>query len=245
MQMYHSDEQQEAEVEDIRYVEVEGEEDPLSQKMEDIDDDIGVAFVIKNSDGMFECEECFQTYKSLKRFLAHVKKHGHLTDESYQKLEEYVKKVESNENIYDEVRSEEDPTKIIYRCRGCETEFDSRKKILLHYPIHRNVNEARKKNRSVVDANDPALHCSLCNKSLNNAYELEMHMNAHAENGAKPTVDDKRIHPKIVKTKGADGKSSYFCGYCEKEFKRPHEKVKHERIHTGEKFVHKCFQKYS
>lgn len=27
----------------------------------------------------------------------------------------------------------------------------------------------------------------------------------------------------------------YLFQYCQKEFKRPHEKVKHERIHTGEK----------
>lgn len=28
-------------------------------------------------------------------------------------------------------------------------------------------------------------------------------------------------------------KLPYGCQYCGKEFARPHEKVKHERVHTG------------
>lgn len=31
-----------------------------------------------------------------------------------------------------------------------------------------------------------------------------------------------------------DIKLPYACQYCPKEFARPHEKVKHERVHTGD-----------
>lgn len=29
----------------------------------------------------------------------------------------------------------------------------------------------------------------------------------------------------------------YECNYCNRQFARPHEKVKHERIHTGEYYL--------
>lgn len=232
MQEYHPGKEMEIENEELGYEEVIEEED-------DVLSDIGMAFVIKNAEGMFECSECFQTYKSLNRFLTHVKTHGTVTDENVKKLEEYLLKFNESEKMYDEYPNEEDSSKVTYRCRVCHTEFDTRKKVLLHFPIHRNVSAAHKKNRNVIEANDQSLHCKLCNRSLKNDYELKMHMTAHAENSAyssKPTRNDVKLQPTPPKKKkDADGKSTYPCQYCEKEFKRPHEKVKHERIHTGEK----------
>lgn len=190
----------------------------------------GMAFVIKNNEGKFECQEkdCSRTYKSLNRFLEHVKTHGSVAPESIQKLEEYIKQLEDSEDIF-EITQLEDGKKN-YQCKVCCTNFDCRRKVVLHYPIHRNVAKALKKHK--VNSGE-SFHCKLCNRSLNNDYELKLHLKAHEENQTgQATTTEKIVHKKIV---SEDGKSTYPCQYCSKIFKRPHEKVKHERIHTGEK----------
>lgn len=63
-----------------------------------------------------------------------------------------------------------------------------------------------------------------------------MHLRMHADH---PTTSKRlhqtKINPDQQASIGADGKTKYPCQYCGKEFQRPYEKVKHERIHTGKK----------
>lgn len=65
-------------------------------------------------------------------------------------------------------------------------------------------------------------NCSICNKLFPDETNLSMHMNAHQE-------------VRVIKTKAElkNIKLPYACQYCTKEFARPYEKVKHERVHTG------------
>lgn len=189
----------------------------------------GLAFVIKNADGKFECQEngCSRTYKNLRRFLDHVKTHGTVTPASIQKLEEFLKQLEDNEDIFELKPFDDGSGRNNYKCRVCNTVFDCRKKMLLHYPIHRNVARAHKQHHF---GSGDLLHCKLCNRSLNNEYEFKLHVKAHEENQAQEskqgTTSRKIINKKIVV---GDNKSTYPCQYCQKLFKRPHEKVKHER----------------
>lgn len=194
-----------------------------------VDDDVieeyveaeGMAFVIKNADGKFECQvkDCSRTYKTLRRFLDHVKTHGSVTPSSVKKLEEFLKQLEDNDDIFELIGGN-------FKCRVCNTLFDCRKKMLLHYPIHQNV--ARAQRKRLPDASD-SLHCRLCNRSMNDEYELKLHMKAHEENQAQATSSGTAAPKKAEKILQNDGKSTYPCQYCQKLFKRPHEKVKHER----------------
>lgn len=181
----------------------------------------GMAFVIKNADGKFECTECMRQYKSLRRFLDHAKTHGSVTSDSVQKLENLLKEVEDSEEIYDQKPLNDGSGKCIYCCKVCNTIFDSRKKMLLHYSIHENVARAQKKRQGMAE---DFLNCKLCNKSLRDEGEMTMHMKAHAENqaqGSGAQADAKKAK--------SESKGAYPCQYCQKLFKRPHEKVKHER----------------
>ncbi|XP_055313583.1 zinc finger protein 3 homolog isoform X2 [Sitodiplosis mosellana] len=79
-------------------------------------------------------------------------------------------------------------------------------------------------------------NCSICNKVFPNEESIQMHMNAHQDT-------------RVIRTKAemSNIKLPYGCQYCGKEFARPHEKVKHERVHTGEKpyeceLCGKCFR---
>lgn len=69
--------------------------------------------------------------------------------------------------------------------------------------------------------------CTICNKKFANGLNLEMHLKAHQEN-PKPKPP--------TKAERAGTTLPYECAYCGRQFARPHEKVKHERIHTGKTF---------
>lgn len=87
--------------------------------------------------------------------------------------------------------------------------------------------------------------CRTCNISFANQSLLDMHMAAKQT----PRVVSSLIQPKSfytyfytnsnsklqIQTKAAKNniRLPYACQYCSKEFARPYEKVKHERIHTG------------
>ena len=204
------------------------DEHDIIERSEEFD---GMAFVIKNSEGKFECKECFRTFQSVKRFITHVKTHNSVPEEEIQQLEEYIKQLE-NEDLFEEIETKSGQKN--FRCKECNTIFTTKKRFRLHYPIHTNV-EAALKRRTHIDTEDDFLYCELCNRSLKNAHELEMHMNGHAENSAHGSKSKSVLEKSKdeLQKKKKKGEASYPCQYCQKDFKRPHEKVKHERIHTG------------
>lgn len=80
--------------------------------------------------------------------------------------------------------------------------------------------------------------CTVCNRKFDSADSLAMHAAVHIEISQphSPT------QPATETTTNADlneNQKPYQCQHCGRRFTRPHEKVKHERIHTGEK-PHAC-----
>lgn len=211
----------------------EKQDEEESQHEDESSEVEGLAFVVKNPDGKYECVRCSRTYKTCKRYLDHIKA-VHPKEESTQELGDCLVKNDKNEDICEVVQSDGNSN---FRCKVCNTTFSSRKKILLHYPIHLNVATAKRKHQKKFPASSvQTFYCKLCNRSMDTAIDMKMHMNAHDENlaqGSKLKEAENKVPPK--KAKAGDEKGAYACQYCKKEFKRPHEKVKHERIHTGEK----------
>lgn len=105
--------------------------------------------------------------------------------------------------------------------------FDQ-KLLVIHKNMHQNLEE---------------YNCGKCNKQFENLPSYEIHMQMHADNitNMKKTTPKKisstsntEESPSTSNNEGG-GKRKHACQYCGKEFQRPYEKVKHERIHTGEK----------
>lgn len=207
------------EEESVQYEEVASEDDGLVETE-------ALAFIVKNKDGKFECQTCCKTYKSIANFLNHVKTHGDIAKDSIKKLDAVIKQLKSKDEDTFDVISVANSLK--FRCKVCKTIFPTQKQMRLHYSIHKNEELAKDKAPQNVAE---SFVCSQCNKSFKTADELEMHITAHSEtsHGSR-----QRSEPTKIKSTG-DSKAGHACQYCKKEFKRPYEKVKHERVHTGEK----------
>lgn len=81
--------------------------------------------------------------------------------------------------------------------------------------------------------------CTVCNKGFAKAEHLQMHSITHVATAPIAELDPLAVIVPLEPTESSfattKSKQQYACKYCQKMFGRPHEKVKHERIHTGEK----------
>jgi uncharacterized C2H2 Zn-finger protein len=172
--------------------------------------------LIKTNDG-FTCKDCSKVFLNHKRFLSHIRQVHHEKLEAVNKM---------NNQTCEEIQDADGNSR--FRCKICSAVFEKRKGLLLHLQIHKNVEVAKSK-KTIL--NPEMLTCDLCNRSFNSQSALKMHLNAHDEKSSEYYLAKTSVKkPEAKKTKG-----SHPCQYCGKLFTRPHEKVKHERVHTKEK----------
>ena len=182
----------------------------------------GIAF-IKTDENKHKCGKCEKEYKCFKRYINHIQTHD---DSDIANLNDYV--VESNDES-DLYKSYMDGNTMKYVCCQCNTEFFNKKCLYLHIPMHTNLKDSHQKlNLDVHLDND--LKCDLCNKYFENELNLSLHLRAHEENN---TTSSLNRYGSMKVFKKYENKVIYPCRFCGKEFVRPHEKVKHERIHSG------------
>ncbi|XP_017010234.2 zinc finger protein draculin [Drosophila takahashii] len=74
--------------------------------------------------------------------------------------------------------------------------------------------------------------CSICNRKFEDDVTYQMHQKIHEK--PRETDASSRLSQRPGQGDNKE-KPGFPCQYCERVFTRPFEKVKHERVHTGEK----------
>ncbi|XP_058458524.1 gastrula zinc finger protein XlCGF8.2DB-like [Malaya genurostris] len=164
----------------------------------------------ENLSTVYKCDSCGITFYSITE---HINQY-HREEDIMIELEE----IDDNKiNFgFTEISNDEESSGELpcFMCKICHTGLKSVRSLKLHMKMHDKNNmlgfQIKMKN-----------HCHICNRSFNSEEHLQMHMLGHGE-GSRVLLINK------------SGKG-YPCNYCGRRFKRPHEKVKHERIHTGER----------
>lgn len=204
--------------------------EPIYEYEEEVD---GVAIIMhESSSKRLTCEKCRKSYKGMKRFVNHLKTHN---AELRDKVDPLEGPPVDKEQFCQQVICDNEPDKICYRCIECGTMFDTKKSFLLHYKIHENGRARDIKNENFPQS---SLSCKVCNKSIPNYQHLELHMRAHTEKEVYQSQKNYEYNTDEIRQAPVDSSAKInklACQYCGKVFKRPVEKVKHERVHSGEK----------
>ncbi|XP_055852157.1 zinc finger protein ZFP2-like isoform X2 [Episyrphus balteatus] len=196
----------------------------------------------KKSKSLFSCDECPKSFSLINMLRKHQSSH------KQKKIEKTIKIKKKNEVAHVGLS----------HCSICNTTFSSQKNLKLHSKMHVKTqtktiedalpigSDSRDENKFFCEIcsksfnhslllvhqnmhqNIEEHNCSICNRQFENQVSYDMHMQLHAD---QPT--------KERSAQGTKPGAKFACNYCGKEFLRPHEKVKHERIHTGEK-PHEC-----
>ncbi|KAH8384693.1 hypothetical protein KR093_005570, partial [Drosophila rubida] len=105
-----------------------------------------------------------------------------------------------------------------FYCEICNKSFEQN---LL--TVHKQMHQSQKQ-----------FSCGTCNRKFDNVTNYEMHLKIHERQAMNNSNNNNNNANKKAATNGSD-KPGFACQYCERVFSRPYEKVKHERVHTGEK----------
>ncbi|XP_039756421.1 zinc finger protein 2 homolog isoform X1 [Pararge aegeria] len=180
----------------------------------------------------YQCPHCPVQYVNSKSLCAHMKVHKLKTQD---------------------LRSRDNSK---YECEICNTLFPTCKSLKLHKKMHDPIKsrpiEPPLETSEGMPASDDKYLCSTCHKLIPIDYRT-IHQNSHKSNNTMNCdICNKKFHSKEyldmhmavhkvdkVVVEKSDKLLPYDCLYCARKFARPHEKVKHERIHTGEK-PHSC-----
>ncbi|XP_015439093.1 PREDICTED: zinc finger protein 329-like [Dufourea novaeangliae] len=207
---------------------------------------------------MYRCNQCLQQFSKLGNFRVHACLHGNNRCDSCDQTFATPKALQLHAKVHE---GEPDPNQKTFVCETCGTEFCSHKSLRLHSRMHAPVRarhvdapegtpnatftcpecgktlaESYKEAHMALHSGD-SVTCTVCNRKFDSADSLAMHAAVHTElsqsHSPTPPITD------TTTTEPTETQKPYQCQHCGRRFTRPHEKVKHERIHTGEK-PHAC-----
>ncbi|KAM8713300.1 hypothetical protein ACLKA7_013591 [Drosophila subpalustris] len=106
-----------------------------------------------------------------------------------------------------------------FYCEICNKSFEQNL-LTVHKQMHQSRNQ---------------FSCGICNRKFDNVTNYEMHLKIHDRQQVNNSNNSKSNDSAKKTSPNGKDKPGFACQYCERVFQRPYEKVKHERIHTGEK----------
>ncbi|CAG4956648.1 unnamed protein product [Parnassius apollo] len=179
----------------------------------------------------YPCPHCPAAYENSKSLCAHMKVHKSKPDLHFDAVVSFEceicctifrtsKSLKLHKRMHDPVKSRpiEPPVETIEGNAASEDKYICPICFKLIPEDYRNIHENSHNNSN-------KMNCDICNKKFHSKEYLKMHMSVHNMDKVVIGKQDKSL--------------PYTCSYCNRKFARPHEKVKHERIHTGEK-PHTC-----
>ncbi|XP_043645734.1 zinc finger protein 814 [Drosophila teissieri] len=212
-----------------------------------------------NSDRYF-CYDCHSIFENRNRAEEHICPRAESGGGSSQHVGDVKAPARRKFASVNEGTGPNDASSVI-SCGICNTVFSSEKFLKFHMRIHENRAPKTIQDALPIGAHQQyseldQFYCEICNKSFDETL-LTIHKKMHQQENSefmcsicnRRFEDDvtyqmhQKIHEKpresfrrLTQRTGLDkDKPGFPCQYCERVFTRPFEKVKHERVHTGEK----------
>lgn len=161
------------------------------------------------------CDTCNTEFPSYKSLRLHRRMHDPIKEKEIEPPVTY--------GIMGEDIMPKEDTREMFMCEICNNTYDKQ------------YEEVHMKSHIEEENYD----CRICNRKFFTQINLDMHMRVHS-NGKKfscshckknfLTYETLQEH---INSQCSNHVKMYECQYCGRRFVRPHEKVKHERIHTG------------
>ncbi|XP_034951287.1 oocyte zinc finger protein XlCOF6-like isoform X2 [Chelonus insularis] len=214
--------------------------------------------------GTNQCDRCDQAFTSAKALQTHLKLHDNNTSNGQKS---FICKICGTEFISHKSLRLHSRMHAPVRARHVDAPEGKPTANFTCLECGKTLSESYREAHMALHTGD-TVTCAVCNRKFDSADSLAMHAAVHPELGIQnsqsqnqieifvkpsspsPTLPDPSSSFKIVNVTNSKNSSSvendngdalkpYQCQHCGRRFTRPHEKVKHERIHTGEK-PHAC-----
>lgn len=203
------------------------------------------------SQGNKNCEICDLSFANLKALQIHMKVHEMEIDNNQQRS--FICGICGTEFSTHKSLRLHSRMHAPVRARHVEAPEGTKDSTFTCFECGKTFSESYRAVHMALHSGDSAT-CPICNRKFDSVDSLTMHAAVHVEanNSQSPPPAESsattsssteatttRNSASAADSETIQNQKPYQCQHCGRRFTRPHEKVKHERIHTGEK-PHAC-----